>query len=135
MHGSVQALTFDAATPLNLPHLINPFKHYLWILKTTHSGADMDTALEMARGSLDGDLAWNIGDILQNREAWWVPGKIVEVRERLAGYWKVMPSKRPLERHLAEIYYSSYLQLCRSIVSIVMYNLQNPLLWVVWITA
>ena len=30
-------------------------KHYLWILKTTHGGADMDTCLEMAKGSLDGD--------------------------------------------------------------------------------
>lgn len=54
----------------------------------------MDTALEMAKGSLDGDLAWNISDILQNRTAWWVPGKIVEVRERLAGYWKVALSLR-----------------------------------------
>ena len=27
-----------AAHPLHLPHLIDPFKHYLWILKTTHSG-------------------------------------------------------------------------------------------------
>lgn len=23
---------------MHLPHLIDPFKHYLWILKTTHSG-------------------------------------------------------------------------------------------------
>lgn len=30
-------------------------KHYLWILKTTHGGADMDTCLEMAKGGLDGD--------------------------------------------------------------------------------
>ena len=29
-------------------------KHYLWILKTTHGGADMDTCLEMAKGALDG---------------------------------------------------------------------------------
>ena len=29
-------------------------KHYLWILKTTHGGADMDTCLEMAKGGLDG---------------------------------------------------------------------------------
>lgn len=27
-----------AATPLHLPHLIGPMQHYLWILKTTHSG-------------------------------------------------------------------------------------------------
>lgn len=27
-----------AAHPCHLPHLIGPFEHYLWILKTTHSG-------------------------------------------------------------------------------------------------
>ena len=27
-----------AASPFHLPQLIDPFKHYLWILKTTHSG-------------------------------------------------------------------------------------------------
>ena len=43
-----------AADPIHLPHLIGPMKHYLWILKTTHGGADMDTCLEMAKGGLDG---------------------------------------------------------------------------------
>ena len=43
-----------AAEPIHLPHLIGPMKHYLWILKTTHGGQDMDTCLEMAKGSLDG---------------------------------------------------------------------------------
>ena len=28
-------------------------------------------------------------DILANRNEWWVPGKIVEVRHRLSGYWRV----------------------------------------------
>ena len=78
-----------AATPMHLPHLIGPFQHYLWILKTCHAGADMDVALAMARGSLDGDLAWNLTDLLQNRNEWWVPGKLVDLRGRLAGYWKV----------------------------------------------
>ena len=78
------------ATPLHLPHLIGAFQHYLWILKTCHAGADMDVALEMARGGLDGDLAWQLTDLLQNRNEWWVPGKIVELRQRLAGYWKVI---------------------------------------------
>ena len=41
-----------AEWPFHLPQLINPFKHFLWILKTTHAGADLDTALVMARGSL-----------------------------------------------------------------------------------
>ena len=41
-----------AEWPFHLPQLINPFKHFLWILKTTHAGADLDTALVMAKGSL-----------------------------------------------------------------------------------
>lgn len=28
-------------------------------------------------------------DLLQNRNEWWVPGKIVEVRHRLKPYWQV----------------------------------------------
>lgn len=44
-------------------------QHYLWILKTTHSGADMDTSMEMAKGSLDDGLCWTLYDILRNRQA------------------------------------------------------------------
>ena len=76
------------ATPLHLPQLIGPMQHYLWILKTTHAGADLDVAFEMVRGHLDGDLSWMIGDMLSNRNEWWVPGKVVEIRQRLSGYWK-----------------------------------------------
>lgn len=76
------------AWPMHLPHLIGPMQHYLWILKTTHSGADLDTAAEMCKGYLDEDLRWNLFDLLQNRHAWWVPGKLVELRRRLAGYWR-----------------------------------------------
>jgi len=79
------------ATPVHLPHLIGPMNHYLWILKTTHAGADLDVMYEMCRGHLDGDLAWMIGDMLTNRNEWWVPGKIVEIRQRLSGYWKGTP--------------------------------------------
>lgn len=78
-----------AATPLHLPQLIGPFQHYLWILKTTHSGADMDVALEMAKGSLDNDLQWNLYDLLSHRNEWWVPGKLVELRGRLRHYREV----------------------------------------------
>ena len=42
-----------AAWPMHLPHLIPGMSHYLWILKTCHAGADMDTAAEMAKGHLD----------------------------------------------------------------------------------
>lgn len=76
------------AWPRHLPHLIGPMQHYLWILKVTHSGANLDTAMEMAKGALDGDLQWNIYDMLKNRHEWWVPGKIIEIRERLAPVWK-----------------------------------------------
>lgn len=77
--------------PFHLPQLIDSMKHYLWILKTTHAGADLDVAYEMVRGNLDGDLAWMIGDFLANRDAWWAPGKIVEIRQRLSGYWRGTP--------------------------------------------
>ncbi len=52
---------------MHLPQLIGPMQHYLWILKTTHSGADLDTSLEMAKGGLDGGLQWTLYDILNNR--------------------------------------------------------------------
>ncbi|KAG2440720.1 hypothetical protein HXX76_003577 [Chlamydomonas incerta] len=84
------------AWPHHLPHLIEPFKHYLWILKTTHSGADLDTAMEMAKGHMDDDLRWTMYDILGHRNEWWVPGKIVEARQRLAQYWKAPGSSRDL---------------------------------------
>ena len=75
-----------------LPQLIGPMQHYRWILQTTHSGADMDVALQMAQGSLDGDLRWNLFDLLEHRSAWWVPGKLVDLRHRLAHVWKVVGS-------------------------------------------
>ncbi|KAF5831865.1 glutathione synthetase ATP-binding domain-like protein [Dunaliella salina] len=84
------------AFPMHLPHLIDPFKHYLWLLKVTHSGADLDTAAVMAQGFMDDDLAWNVFDILANRNEWWVPGKIVEVRSRLAHYWQAPGATRDL---------------------------------------
>ena len=73
--------------PKFMPHLIPAFEHYLWVLKTTHAGADLDTSFAMARGELDGALAWNVEDLLNNRNEWWAPGKVVEVREALRGAW------------------------------------------------
>ena len=49
----------------------------------------MDVALEMAKGYLDGDLTWNLYDLLSHRNDWWVPGKLVELRGRLEHYWRV----------------------------------------------
>lgn len=84
------------AWPMHLPHLIGPFQHFLWILKVTHSGADLDTAFTMAQGLVDDETRWMISDILQNRNEWWVPGKIVDARLRLANYWKQDGASRDL---------------------------------------
>lgn len=47
-------------------------KHYLWILKTTHGGADMDTCLEMAKGGLDGKSAFLlVKKARQHPPLWW----------------------------------------------------------------
>ena len=73
---------------LHMPHMIDSFKHYLWILKTTHGGGDVDSAMNFARYALPEDLTWEIDDLLNNRDAWWVPGKIVEIRKRLLPVWK-----------------------------------------------
>jgi hypothetical protein len=32
---------------------------------------------------------WNMYDLLNNRTAWWAPGKIVELRRRLEPIWRV----------------------------------------------
>ncbi|KAG2496808.1 hypothetical protein HYH03_005215 [Edaphochlamys debaryana] len=84
------------AWPHHLPHLIGPFQGYLWTLKTTHSGADLDTAAEMAKGFMDEGLRWTVFDILAHRNEWWVPGKIVEARQGLAHLWKQPGSSRDL---------------------------------------
>ena len=81
---------------MHLPHLIPAFQHFLWILKVTHSGADLDTAFTMASGSLDGELSWIISDVLANRNEWWVPGKIVLARQQLQRYWKAPNASRDL---------------------------------------
>ena len=73
---------------LHMPHMIDSFKHYLWVLKTTHGGGDVDSAMNFARHGLPGDVAWEVDDLLRNRDAWWVPGKIVEIRKKLLGVWQ-----------------------------------------------
>ena len=44
--------------------------------------------MSFARHGLPGDLTWEVDDLLQNRDAWWVPGKIVEIRKRLLPVWR-----------------------------------------------
>lgn len=97
-------------SPCHLPHLIGPMEGYLWTLKMTHSGADLDMAFNMAQGKMDGELTWMIGDVLANRNEWWVPGKIVEVRKRLAGYW--LAPGAPRDILLLDIALDSYFRLC-----------------------
>ena len=74
--------------PLHMPHLIPAFQHYLHILRTTHGGAQLDSALGFAAGHLGGDLAWTVGDILAHRNEWWVPGKIADARAQMAPLWR-----------------------------------------------
>ena len=52
----------------HLPWLIPAVQHLHWILRVTHSGADVDTAFTMARGSLAEDVQWEIDDMLKNRD-------------------------------------------------------------------
>jgi alpha-glucan, water dikinase len=71
------------AVPMHLPHLTDAFQGYLWTLKATHGGADLDTAAAMAAGALGDDLAWQVRDLASNRGAWWAAGKAVDIREAL----------------------------------------------------
>jgi alpha-glucan,water dikinase len=41
---------------MHLPQLIPAIQHYHWVLKTCHSGAELDTALTCAQGFVDPDL-------------------------------------------------------------------------------
>jgi hypothetical protein len=45
-----------AELPMHLPQLIPAISHYHWVLKTCHSGAELDTALTCAQGFVDPDL-------------------------------------------------------------------------------
>ncbi|KAJ7518030.1 hypothetical protein O6H91_21G052000 [Diphasiastrum complanatum] len=84
------------AHPMHLPHLIPFFQHFLWVLKMVHSGADLDVMLEMSKGSLTDELKGMLYDICSNRDAWWVPGKVVEARKKLEKVWRVGSVNRDL---------------------------------------
>ena len=68
----------------HLPQLIPAFQGFLNTLKVTHQGADLDNCLHNARWRLSGDLQWALDDLLSQRDAWWVPGKLAEIRGSLA---------------------------------------------------
>lgn len=56
-----------------------------------HSGTRRHTPILPSHAPLKcaGDLQWQLYDVLRNRNEWWVPGKLVELRQRLEGYWRV----------------------------------------------
>lgn len=72
----------------HLPQLINPMKHFYWILRITHGGGNMNSAMDHARGNMPEDIQYEIDDMLANRDEPWIPNKIVELRERLSGTWR-----------------------------------------------
>ena len=72
----------------HLPFLIDPMKHFYWILRITHGGGNMDSAMDFARGNMPEDIQYDIDDMLAHRDEPWVPNKIVEIRERLSGTWR-----------------------------------------------
>ncbi len=72
----------------HLPHMIDTFKHFLWILKITHGGGNLDSAMDFAHGNMPEDLVYEVRDMLAHRDEPWVPTKLVEIRERLSGVWR-----------------------------------------------
>ncbi len=56
-----------------VPHLkdalINDFKNFLKILKASHSGTDLETAIQAARSQLDGDLQGRLNQVWEQRNA------------------------------------------------------------------
>ena len=51
----------------HLPQLINPMKHFYWILRITHGGGNMDNAMEMSNRTPE-DVKCEIDDMLANRD-------------------------------------------------------------------
>eukprot|EP00899_Mesostigma_viride_P013200 jgi/Mesvir1/21881/Mv01950-RA.1 len=96
--------------PMHLPHLIPAFKHFLWVLKTVHAGADLDVMMEMSKGFLDDGLKGTIYNVLNNRNEWWVPGEIVKARQGLEHVWRSPSSSRDVV--LLDIALDNYFGVC-----------------------
>ena len=80
------------SSPQFIPHLKDALLHDFWnflrILKASHSGTDLETAINTARGQLDGDTQGLLGYIWEKRnDPNLAPveliGKITEARRRL----------------------------------------------------
>jgi len=85
--------------------LIRDFKNYLRILKSVHSGTDLETAFAAARGQLSQELAAKVSDVMGmrggNTPIQHLTGAITHAREMLAG---VCASKSD-DRSLRELLY------------------------------
>lgn len=81
------------ASPRHLPQLIPDLQRYLWTLKTVHAGADLSFMIEAGKWALeqagDQEAIRCLYEIRDHFGAWWIPGKIAQVRARL-----VAPCKR-----------------------------------------
>ncbi|MEW5803238.1 MAG: PEP/pyruvate-binding domain-containing protein, partial [bacterium] len=73
--------------PRHMPNLIPDLKHLLWILKQIHGGShNFQYLLTVSRWQFDGELFSMLEDVKNNFGAWWLPGKIVDCRNRLKQY-------------------------------------------------
>ena len=88
-----------------VPHLkdalIEDFQHFLKILKAVHSGTDLETAIQAARGQLDGGIQNLLGSIWQRGQDARTPlidlvNAITDARRRLAGRLAQPPGTRDL---------------------------------------
>ncbi|MGA1842731.1 MAG: phosphohistidine-like domain-containing protein, partial [bacterium] len=70
--------------PRYMPQLIPDLKHLLWILKQIHGGSDnFHYLLEVSKWQLDKELYSMLEDVRDHFGTWWIPGKIVDCRQRL----------------------------------------------------
>ncbi len=83
--------------PRYMPALIPDLKHLLWILKQVHGGcAHLDHLITVARWQLDGELLSLLESVRDDPGAWWVPGRIIECRQRLGPMLRAHTPRDPL---------------------------------------
>ncbi|MGA1843378.1 MAG: phosphohistidine-like domain-containing protein [bacterium] len=70
--------------PRYMPQLIPDLKHLLWILKQVHGGSsNFHYLLEVSKWQLDKELHSMLQDVNNHYGEWWIPGRIVDCRQRL----------------------------------------------------
>lgn len=67
--------------------------------------------MSVRQGFLDGELQGMIYDVLGNRNEWWVPGKIADIRSRLVGCWR-RPEGASRDVGLLDIALEKHFRLC-----------------------